>query len=204
MPRIKICGFTRREDLQIAVEAGVDAIGLVFYPPSPRSVTIEQAEALTADLPPFITVTGLFVNATKQEIAETCSRCRLDLIQLHGDESAKECLELPRRVIKAIRVETEADLAGLDRYPVSGLLLDAKAKGLYGGSGQSFDWSLLSAYNSPAPLILAGGLDPDNVAQAIRQVRPYAVDVSSGVESEPGVKNREKVLGFIQEVKQTQ
>ncbi len=201
--RIKICGFTSRRELDVAVASGADAVGLVFYPPSPRAVTISQAETLTAGLPPFITVTGLFVNASRDEIAETCARCRIDLIQLHGDETPDDCLGLPRPVIKAARVKSENDLDGLEDYPVSGLLLDAKAKGLYGGSGEAFDWSLLESYAPPRPLILAGGLNPDNVVTAIKQVRPYAVDVSSGVESSPGVKDAEKVREFIKRVQQT-
>jgi phosphoribosylanthranilate isomerase len=202
--RIKVCGFTRWPDIQAALQAGVDAIGLVFYPPSPRSVTIEQAAELTAKLPPFVSVTGLFVNASPQKIAESCTRCRLDLIQLHGDEPPEACLDLPRRTIKAVRIAVPADLIDLDRFPVSGLLMDAKAKGLYGGSGQSFDWSMLASYHSPLPLILAGGLRPDNVAEAIGQVKPYAVDVSSGVESEPGIKDPEKIAAFVQEVRRGQ
>jgi phosphoribosylanthranilate isomerase len=200
--RIKICGFTNKEDLQVAIQAGVDAIGLVFYPPSPRSVTLEQGAQLVADLPPFVTVTGLFVNASREEIATACALCKLDIIQLHGDETPKDCLDLPRRVIKAARILTQEDFNGLDKYPVSGLLLDAKIKGLYGGSGESFDWSLLSSYHAPAPLILAGGLNPDNVAQAVSQVQPYGVDVSTGVESTPGKKDQTKIIRFIQEVKQ--
>ncbi|MBF0195095.1 MAG: phosphoribosylanthranilate isomerase [Magnetococcales bacterium] len=200
--RIKICGFTHEDDLRVAINAGVDAIGLVFYPPSPRSVTLEQGAKLVAKLPPFVTVTGLFVNASREEIVAACSKCKLDIIQLHGDELPNDCLDLPRRVIKAARIKTKDDFNGLDKYPISGLLLDAKVKGLYGGSGESFDWSLLSSYDAPAPLILAGGLNPDNVAHAVRQVRPYGVDVSSGVESIPGRKDRTKIIRFIQEVKQ--
>lgn len=200
-PRIKICGFTERASLEVAIRAGVDAIGLVFYPLSPRAVTPEEAAVLTENLPPFVTITGLFVNASRAEIETCCRHCRLDLIQLHGDESPEACLGLPRRVIKAIRVATSSDLIGLARYPVSGLLLDAKVKGVYGGSGNAFDWSLLSSYHAPAPLILAGGLDPDNVAEAVRQVRPYAVDVSSGVESAPGQKDPDRIVRFVQEVR---
>ncbi|MBF0358759.1 MAG: phosphoribosylanthranilate isomerase [Magnetococcales bacterium] len=200
--RIKMCGFTNRADLQVAVQAGVDAVGFVFYPPSPRGVTIEQAAELTSELPPFVTVTGLFVNATRHEIENTCSKVRLDLIQLHGDELPSDCIDLPRRAIKAVRVKSSDDLLELEKYRVSGLLLDAKVKGIYGGSGESFDWSLLAEYHAPAPLILAGGLDPDNVADAIRQVQPYAVDVSTGIESAPGRKDPKKIVRFINEVRQ--
>lgn len=200
--RVKVCGITNRADLKVAIEAGADAIGLVFYPLSPRYVTQEQAVELTADLPPFIAVTGLFVNASRQDIIQVTNRCRLDIIQLHGNEPPSLCQGMPRRVIKAVRVASKADLADLDKYPVSAMLLDAKVKGLYGGSGETFDWSLLAAYHSPAPMVLAGGLNPDNVALAISQVRPYAVDVSSGVESQPGIKDPALVKRFIREVKQ--
>lgn len=200
-PRVKICGITNVHDALRAIHAGADAIGLVFFPKSPRYIPPEKAMALTAQLPPFVTITGLFVNADRKEIENIATSCRLDVIQLHGDEPPSACVNLPGRVIKAIRVADATDLEGLEHYRVSGLLLDAKAPGLYGGTGQSFDWSLLAEYDCPAPMILAGGLDPNNVAMAIRKVRPYAVDVSSGVECSPGVKDLEKMSQFIRRVK---
>ncbi|MEO5331803.1 MAG: phosphoribosylanthranilate isomerase [Magnetococcus sp. YQC-5] len=202
VPRIKICGITNVEDLLAAVEAGADALGLVFYPRSKRYVTPEQAAKMLEYVPPFITITGLFVNACREEIRATAAKCRLDVIQLHGDEAPGACRGLPGRVIKAIRVAGPSDLYGLERYPVNALLLDAKVTDHYGGSGCVFDWSLLSGYQASTPMILAGGLNPDNVAMAIRHVRPYAVDVSTGVESSPGIKDPDKMVQFIQRVRQ--
>ncbi|MBF0272443.1 MAG: phosphoribosylanthranilate isomerase [Magnetococcales bacterium] len=200
MPRVKICGITRVEDALAAVAAGADALGFVFYPPSKRHITPEATARILKRLPPFITITGLFVNASREEIHTTAAVCRLDVIQLHGDESPEACRGLPGRVIKAVRVGEAADLTGLERFPVQGLLLDAKVADHYGGSGCVFDWSLIAGYRSPVPLILAGGLNPENVFQAVRQVAPYAVDVSSGVESAPGIKNHDAMAQFIRQV----
>ncbi|MBF0126555.1 MAG: phosphoribosylanthranilate isomerase [Magnetococcales bacterium] len=202
VPRIKICGITNTADALAAVEAGADALGFVFYSRSKRYVTPGQVAKILPDIPPFITITGLFVNACRDEIREVMACCRMDVLQLHGDEAPGECRGLPGRVIKAIRVASPEDLYGLERYPVSAVLLDAKVGAHYGGSGCSFDWSLLKEYRSPTPLILAGGLNPENVATAVRQVRPYAVDVSSGVESSPGIKDHEKMAHFIRRVRQ--
>lgn len=201
IPRIKICGITRLQDALAAVEAGADALGFVFYSRSSRYVSPGQVAQILMEMPPFIVITGLFVNASREEIRATVASCRLDVIQLHGDESPGECRGLPGRVIKAIRVAAPEDLYGLERYPVSALLLDAKVGDHYGGSGSVFDWSLLAHYQAPSPMILAGGLNLTNVAQAVRQVRPYAVDVSSGVESAPGIKDRDKMVQFIQRVR---
>ncbi|MBF0212777.1 MAG: phosphoribosylanthranilate isomerase [Magnetococcales bacterium] len=202
MPRVKICGITNGEDALAAVEAGADALGFVFYARSRRYVEPETVARILELLPPFVTVTGLFVNAGRDRIRATNAICRLDAIQLHGDEAPGECRGLPGRVIKAIRVGALEDLSGLERYPVQALLLDAKVADHYGGSGCAFDWSLISAYHPHVPLILAGGLHPDNVAAAVRQVRPYAVDVSSGVERAPGVKDHEKMAQFVRRVHQ--
>lgn len=199
--RIKICGITRSDDAWAAVRAGADAIGLVFYSRSPRYIDPEQAAAIAVGLPPFLSVVGLFVNATREEILHTAARCRLDHLQLHGDEPPGACRDLPGRVIKAVRVAETRDLAGLERYPVDGLLLDARSAGRYGGTGQRFDWSILDGYHPPRPLLLAGGLDPGNVAAAVRQVRPFAVDVSSGVESAPGIKDADRIARFVQQVR---
>ncbi|MBF0621365.1 MAG: phosphoribosylanthranilate isomerase [Magnetococcales bacterium] len=199
--RIKVCGITRPSDLDAAVEAGVDAVGFVFFERSPRNVTVEQAAALSKRLPPFVSAVGLFVNAGRDEIQRITDLCPLDIIQLHGDETPADCLNLPRRVVKAIRVATAEDLQGLDRYPLSGLLLDAKVAKAYGGTGTAFDWDLLANYQPPHPLILAGGLGPDNVAEAVERVRPFAVDVSSGVESAPGIKDPKKIRRFVQQTR---
>ncbi|MEO5345537.1 MAG: phosphoribosylanthranilate isomerase [Magnetococcus sp. YQC-9] len=200
-PRVKICGITRIEDALAACDAGADALGFVFFARSKRFVTPKQAAMIVARLPPFVTVTGLFVNASREEILSTAAVCRLDLIQLHGDEPPKACRDLPGRVIKGVRVATAGDLVGLERYPVHGLLLDAKVANQFGGTGHAFDWSILQGYRLSLPLILAGGLHPDNVAEAVWRVRPYAVDVSSGVESAPGIKDTEKMVRFIRQVR---
>ncbi|MBF0625933.1 MAG: phosphoribosylanthranilate isomerase [Magnetococcales bacterium] len=198
MVRVKICGITRLEDGLAAAAAGADAIGLVFHPPSPRAIDPERAADLVRRLPPFLGIVGLFVNRSRAEIEAITRQCRLDMIQLHGDETPADCADLPVRVIKAVRVSTAADLAGLERYPAQGLLLDARSpSGVYGGGGHRFDWSLLADYRCPAPLILAGGLDPDTVAQAVARVRPYAVDVSTGVEAAKGIKDPLRMQRFV-------
>lgn len=199
--KIKICGITRREDALAAHRLGADAIGLVFYAPSPRSITPEKAAELVRTLPPFLTVVGLFVNAQQETIRRVVDLCHLNVVQLHGDETPEFCrnLDLPAKIIKAIRVQRREDLAALDRYPVHGLLLDAKVSGQYGGTGRTFDWSIPvdHAFRPNLPILLAGGLTSDNVAEAARIVAPYAVDVSSGVEKRPGIKDISKMAHFI-------
>ncbi|MBF0294692.1 MAG: phosphoribosylanthranilate isomerase [Magnetococcales bacterium] len=202
MPRVKICGITSIEDAMAAVAAGADALGFVFHARSKRYIPPRRAMKIVGRLPPFITSIGLFVNASREEIGKVVAECCLDAIQLHGDEAPGECRGLPGRVIKAIRVAGPEDLLGVDRYPVSAILLDAKCESHYGGTGRTFDWNLLEGLQCPLPLILAGGLDPDNVAMAVRQVRPYAVDVSSGVESAPGIKDHERMALFVRRVRQ--
>ncbi|NCO52804.1 MAG: phosphoribosylanthranilate isomerase [Deltaproteobacteria bacterium] len=199
--RVKICGITTVEDALAAVAAGADALGFVFYPPSPRAITTEQAAAIIAALPPFVTSVGLFVNQSRDLIEQTATFCGLDLLQLHGDESAEDCLIPGRRVIKALRVKDATSLQRAADYRVCGLLLDAWQEQLYGGSGQSFDWALLKEFALRQPVILAGGLTPHNVAAAVETVRPYAVDVSSGVEVAPGKKDHAKLAEFIRQVK---
>ncbi|WP_020676958.1 phosphoribosylanthranilate isomerase [Geopsychrobacter electrodiphilus] len=199
--RVKICGITSVEDALAAVAAGADALGFVFYDKSPRAVTAAQAAVIIRALPPFISTVGLFVNETRVVIEQTVSACGLDLIQLHGDETPQDCLFPGRRVIKALRVRDAGSLAAAADYEVSGLLLDAWSDQLYGGSGESFDWQLLQDFADQHPVILAGGLNPQNVAEAIRQVRPFAVDVSSGVESAPGRKDHAEMAEFIRQVR---
>ncbi|MBF0135378.1 MAG: phosphoribosylanthranilate isomerase [Magnetococcus sp. DMHC-1] len=203
MVKIKICGMTRVADALAAVRCGADAIGLVFYPKSPRYIDPDQAARLVAALPPFVAVAGLFVNQPPEWIHEITRQCRLTDIQLHGDEPPAACLGLPARVIKAIRVATPADLQNIDQYPVAGILLDAKVSHAYGGTGQAFDWTMLDGFQCRTPLILAGGLNPDNVQQAIRMVKPYGVDLSSGVEVAPGIKDHDKMCRFMDRVRQT-
>ncbi len=199
--RVKICGITRPEDGLTAVRHGADAIGLVFYPPSPRAVSLEQASAITRLLPPFVTVVGLFVNAARQEIEQVRSATRLDLLQFHGDESHAECTGHGLPYIKVIRMRPEVDLhQERERFPdASGLLLDTYEKGKPGGTGSTFEWERIPADLAPG-IVLAGGLNSDNVEQAIRQVGPYAVDVSGGVEREKGIKDGEKIAAFIRGV----
>ena len=196
--RVKICGITRVEDALAAAAAGADAIGLVFYAKSPRAVDIEQARAILAALPPFVTTVGLFVDAERSELERILASVPLDLLQFHGDESVQQCEAFGRPYIKALRVKAGDDIAAqVARYPsAQGILLDAYVEGVPGGTGEAFDWSLIPQTLSKL-LILAGGLRPDNVAEAVSRVRPYAVDVSGGVEASKGVKDVEKVGAFI-------
>ena len=197
MIRIKICGLTHVDDALQACACGADALGLVFYEKSPRCVTREQARAIVAALPPFVTTVGLFVNESPETIREIVDFCGLDVIQLHGDEGPEACLFPPHRVLKALRVRGEESMAGVEHFSVSALLLDAWHPDSYGGTGQLGDWKLAARLAAERPVILAGGLNPENVAEAIRQVRPYGVDVSSGVESSPGRKDPALVAAFI-------
>ncbi len=200
--RSKICGITRVEDALVAAEAGADAIGLVFYARSPRAVSVQQARAIIAALPPFVTTVGLFVNASRCEINELLEAVPLDMLQFHGDESPADCEGYHRPWFKALRVGNGEDIAAqVARYPnASAILLDTFVAGVPGGTGERFDWSLIPPALSK-PLILAGGLTADNVQQAIAQVRPYAVDVSGGVEASKGIKDADKVATFIQRVR---
>lgn len=201
--RSKICGITRIEDALAAAEAGADAIGLVFYARSPRAVDVGQARAIIAALPPFVTTVGLFVNATRCELNEILEAVPLDLLQFHGDETPQDCEGYQRPWIKALRVRPGDDLeAACQLYAgARGILLDTYVPGVPGGTGEAFDWSLVPARLSK-PVILAGGLSADNVGQAIAQVRPYAVDVSGGVEQAKGIKDAAKIEAFLQAVKQ--
>lgn len=200
--RVKICGITRPEDARHAARCGADAIGLVFYPPSPRSVTLEQARQIVAALPPFVSTVGLFVDASRDEVQQVLSQVALDLLQFHGDEAPQDCEGHGRPYLKAIRMRQVTDvLAEAQRYRnAKGLLLDSYTPGVPGGTGQSFDWSRIPERLDRA-VILAGGLNPDNVAAAILQTRPYAVDVSGGVERAKGIKDPEKIRAFISEVR---
>jgi phosphoribosylanthranilate isomerase len=201
--RIKICGITRAEDALAAARSGADAIGLVFYQRSPRRVSVAQAEQLAEALPPFVSLVGLFVNAEAAFVREVLASVPLDLLQFHGDETPEYCAQFDRPYLKAIRVKAGVDLlqCASDFRSAKGLLLDAHVEGIPGGTGTAFDWTLIPK-QLPLPVILSGGLDAENVATAIKQVRPYAVDVSSGVEAGKGIKDAAKVAAFINEVKQ--
>lgn len=198
--RIKICGITRAEDALLAAELGAHAIGLVFHPGSPRAVSPAQAARIAEALPPFVTVVGLFVNAEPATIRAVMEEVPLDLLQFHGNETPADCAGLGRRYIKAVRMAPEVDLVkyAADFHGASGLLLDAHVTGAWGGTGQRFDWARVP-HGLARPVILSGGLTPENVADGIRVVRPMAVDVSSGVESAPGIKDPEKLKSFIHE-----
>ena len=199
--RIKICGITRPEDGLAAAHAGTDAIGLNFYPRSPRAVSIEAANAIIAELPPFITKVGLFVDASEEEINSILNEVPLDMLQFHGDEAPVDCGRYFRPYIKAIRVREDTDLHSQAwRYSdAAGLLLDTYVAGMAGGTGRAFDWEKIPT-DLDKPVILAGGLTVENVAEAIHKVKPYAVDVSGGVESAKGIKDKEKILAFVDKV----
>ncbi|HHB12800.1 MAG TPA: phosphoribosylanthranilate isomerase [Chromatiales bacterium] len=199
--RVKICGITRLEDALAAAGAGADALGFVFYPPSPRNVEVERAAEITAALPPFVTTVALFVNADAGTIAEVVREARIDLLQFHGNECPDYCAQHGRPWIKAIRMKEGVDPeAEARRYAgAQALLLDAYRPGVPGGTGEAFDWDRIPSSLAPR-IVLAGGLTPENVAEAVRRVRPWAVDVSGGVEAAPGVKDADKIERFLRGV----
>jgi phosphoribosylanthranilate isomerase len=198
MVHVKICGITSLEDARAAIDAGADALGFVFYPPSPRYVTPEQAAGIIQSLPPFVTTVGLFVDVPLDMVNGTAAHCGLDRIQLHGREPPEFCRQVTRPVIKAFRIKNAASLEYLSGYQVCAYLLDAYVAGaLPGGTGASFSWALAAQAKPYGPLILAGGLTPANVEAAIAQTCPYGVDVSTGVERAPGIKDHRKVREFI-------
>lgn len=196
--RVKICGITSPEDAVAAVEAGADAIGLVFYAASRRAVSPDEAAKIAAAISPLVMTVGLFVNAPTEAVLSTLERVPLNLLQFHGDESPEYCREFHRPYLKALPVTDSEELRrSMDSYPEArGFLLDTAAAGQFGGTGKTFDWALVPS-DSPRPLVLAGGLGPDNVAAAISAVGPAAVDVSSGVESAPGIKDPLKMQKFV-------
>ena len=199
--RVKICGITRPEDALVAVDLGVDALGLVFYAPSPRNVTIATAADVARQIPAFVSVVGLFVNAEPSFVEEVIANVGLSLLQFHGDETPEDCERFGLPYIKAIRVKADTNLVqyARDFTSAKALLLDTYTEGVAGGTGQLFDWNLIPSA-LPKPVILAGGLLANNVAQAIRQVKPYAVDVSGGVEATKGIKDAQKIAAFMQQV----
>lgn len=196
--RVKICGFTRVEDAVYAGQLGADAIGLVFYPPSSRYVSIDKAAEIAKALPAFVSVVALFVDAEASLIREVLGRVRVDCLQFHGDEAAADCRLYDKPYIKAVRMQAGIGVAELEKeyHDAAGLLLDAYHPGLPGGSGSSFDWELIPQSRT-LPIILAGGLTPENAGQAVRAVKPYALDVSSGVEAGKGIKDAAKMAAFI-------
>jgi phosphoribosylanthranilate isomerase len=199
--RVKICGITRVDDARVAAQAGTDAIGLVFYAASPRCVDLSQAQAICRALPPFVSVVGLFVNPSREEVGTILESVPVDLLQFHGSESADRCAGFGRPYIKAIGMQAGVDpMEVMAAHPcASGFLLDAYQPDIHGGGGVAFDWSRVPA-GGDRPLIVAGGLTPENVAGAIEQLRPYAVDVSSGVEQDKGIKSEAKIQAFMRGV----
>lgn len=195
---VKICGITSVEDGIAAVEAGADALGFMFYPGSKRHVPVARAEEIIRELPPFTARVGVFVNATRDEIRRVLDEAGLDWVQLHGDEPRDLAWDLAPRVVKAFRVKDAASLAAMAGYPAQAYLLDSFVEGQLGGTGARFNWDLaLEAKKFGKPIILAGGLTPENVALAVARARPFGLDVSSGVESAPGVKDSAKMARFV-------
>ena len=202
--RIKICGITNLADAQLVVECGAAALGFIFYPPSQRSITPAKAAEICAALPPFVAKVGVFVNESAAVIQQTLTDCRLDVVQLHGEERPGFCRQFTVKVIKAIRVRDANSLKAAAEYDVDALLLDTYTADQRGGTGQVFDWALARQAKTTVrvPIILSGGLAPENVGAAIRQVAPFAVDVASGVESAPGRKDPEKLRRFFEAVRE--
>jgi len=194
--KVKICGVTRIADALVAAEAGAAAVGLNFYPPSPRCVTVEMARDIVSVLPPSVCPVGVFVNESRQRVSEIADAVGLRGLQFHGEESPADCEGWGLKVIKAVRVRDRESIGDLASYPVDFILLDAYLEGRPGGTGHRFAWELAAACES-SRLILAGGLTPENVAEAVRAVRPAGVDVASGVESEPGIKDAGRMRRFI-------
>ncbi len=198
MIRIKVCGITREEDARAAVEFGADALGFIFYPKSPRAIEPERAAEIIRALPPFVTSVGVFVDEPPEAVRRVVEIAGLNAVQLHGSEPPEAMAQYPGRVIKAFRVRGPETLAELPRYKVSALLLDTYKKGVMGGTGETFDWSLAVEAKQYGRIVLSGGLTPENVADAVRHVRPYAIDVSSGIETEPGIKDHGRMKRLIQ------
>ncbi len=201
--KVKVCGITSYDDAVMALDHGVDALGFNFFPPSPRYIRPEDAHAIILRLPPFAVTVGLFVNVARQDlVAETARNAGVHVIQLHGDESPEYCQKLADwPLVKALRIDESGIPENIEEYPVQAFLLDARDDALFGGTGKSFSWDLAKSIKHNRPIILAGGLKPDNVREAIRIVEPYGVDVCSGVEKAPGKKDAGKLSEFMNEVR---
>ena len=199
--KIKVCGTTNLKDALFAVDSGADAIGFIFYKKSPRCILQKDAKDIVAKLPPFVETVGVFVNETSDRVNRIAEQCKLTAIQLHGDESSAFCRRIKRRVIKAFRVKDTNSFKGMADYDVSGFLLDSYNEESKGGTGKTFDWNLALRAKKQGPIILAGGLNPYNVYTAIHRVKPYGVDVCSGVEKSPGIKDSVKIDEFIKSVR---
>lgn len=211
-PRVKVCGITRLEDAELATQLGAWALGMIFYEQSPRRCSLEQAQRIAAAMRRRVDLCGVFVNASLEEITRISEELELTMLQLHGDEGPAFCHEAARRtgarIVKAVQVSGPGDLRDMERFHVDYHLLDARSKapgkqGLRGGTGESFDWGLLAARRSKVPLILSGGLGPDNVAEAIFATHPFAVDTASGTEAAPGRKDPERLSAFFAAARDT-
>lgn len=201
MLKIKICGITNKEDALHASECGADALGFIFYDKSPRYIEPAEAKSIIAALPPFVTTVGVFVNEDMNDISDIALMTGIAAIQLHGNESPSYCKLIEGKLIKAIRVKNEQSIETLKKYQVDAFLLDSYDKKSYGGSGLTFDWELAKKAKEYGKIILAGGLTPANIEEALKKVAPYGVDVSSGVEKTPGIKDKKKVKDFILKAK---
>lgn len=199
--RIKICGITNLEDALIATELGADAVGFIFYEKSPRFINPRTAALIIRELPPFVATVGVFVNEPPEKLVDIAKQAGVGCVQLHGDETPEYCASLGLRTIKALRVKDAYVLNKLRSFTVSGILLDTYKEGVPGGTGETFDWDIAAEAAKAGRIILSGGLNPENVRQAIEKVRPYAVDVSSGVESKPGRKDHAKLKKFFEQVR---
>jgi phosphoribosylanthranilate isomerase len=199
--KIKICGMTSIEDTLLAVEGGADAVGFIFYKKSPRYVSEKLVRSIISKLPPFVETVGVFVDESADRINRIADSCKLDAVQLHGEETPAFCKQISRKVIKAVRVKDKESFTQLPSYKVSAFLLDTYSENQQGGTGQVFDWGLVNEGKKYGPVILAGGLNPANVTHAIQKAKPYGVDVCSGVEKTPGIKSPVKLRAFIKAVK---
>jgi phosphoribosylanthranilate isomerase len=201
MVKVKICGITNEDDALQAVDAGADALGFVFYDLSPRCISFAAAERIIRKLPPFVVTVGVFVNSPVATVNAVAAQCGLQVVQLHGDERPDYCTEIKQRVVKAFRIRDISSLETIGQYAVGGYLLDAYVPGTYGGTGLTFNWETARIAKQFGPIILAGGLNPGNVREAVETVAPYAVDISSGVEAAPGKKDHGKVTELIRQVR---
>ncbi|MCX8012486.1 MAG: phosphoribosylanthranilate isomerase [Desulfobacterota bacterium] len=204
MTKIKICGITNLNDALTAADLAVDALGFVFYHPSPRFIPPDKAKLIRKHIPPFTFTVGVFVNESKEEVLKVAKECGLDILQFHGNESPEYCnFFSDYKIIKSFSLKEPSELEAISRYQVNAILIDAYEPAYYGGTGKKANWELARAAKKFGPLILAGGLNENNVCEAILEVAPYAVDVSSGVELRPGVKDPEKLRRFVRKVKET-
>ncbi|MBI1912495.1 MAG: phosphoribosylanthranilate isomerase [Deltaproteobacteria bacterium] len=201
MLKVKICGITNQLDAALAVDSGADALGFIFHEKSPRYIRPEDAALIIKGLPPFITTVGVFVNEAPVKVRTIMEAAGLGFAQLHGDETPEDCNEIGSKVIKAFRIKQSSDIEAIKRYNASAYLLDTYREGIPGGTGETFNWDIAIEAKKLGRIILSGGLNPDNIAEAIKKVAPYAVDVSSGVELKPGKKDPDKIKKFMEQVK---